>query len=129
MLLITNGTGYDAAVRLVDSTTGRTIRFVYVQASAADKVSGIEPGSYRLIFTTGTDWVAACRGFMRASSYSEFEDELVFRVSSTEDEDSITTWTTHGEVTLNPVFGGNAKTRKIDRRRFFEGDPYVAVDP
>jgi len=128
-LLVTNGTGYDAAVRLVNSLSGRTTRFVYVQAADAYKLSDIEPGSYRLIFMTGADWVVACRGFLRAPSYSEFEGELVFKFSSTQDEDAVTTWTTHGEVTLNPVIGGNAKLRKIDRKRFFEGDQYVAVDP
>ena len=128
-LLVKNGTGHDAAVRLVDSLTGRTIRFVYVRAGNAYKVSGIEPGSYRLDFMTGSDWVSACRGFIRDPSYSEFEGNLVFKFSSTENENEVTTWTTHGEVTLNPVVGGNAKIRQIDRKRFFEGDQYVGVAP
>jgi hypothetical protein len=128
-LMVRNGTREDAAVRLVDSVTGRTTRFVYVRAGAEYKVLGIEPGTYRLDFATGSDWVTACRDFIHDTSYSEFERDLVFKFSSTENEEEITTWTTRGEVTLNPIVGGNAKIRRVDRKRFLEGDRYVRLEP
>jgi hypothetical protein len=128
-LLVTNGTGHDAAIRLADFQTGRSARFVYIQDGDSYRLSAIAPGSYRLSFATGFDWVPNCVDFVRDESYSEFEKELVFRYSTTEDEEAISTWVTNGEVTLNPVVGGNAKIRKIDRKRFLEGDQYMRLGP
>ena len=128
-LLVRNGTGYDAFVRLVDSLTGAVAKSAYVQAGDVYRLFGIEPGSYRLTFATGFDWVSTCMDFIRDASYSEFEEPLVFRFSTSEDEESISTYVTNGEVTLNPVVGGNARIRRIDRESFYRGDQNFTLAP
>ena len=109
---VTNVGSLDAAVRLVDNVTGRTLRFVYVQAGHSFAIARIEAGTYSVRVQFGRDWISECHQFMRDTAYSEYAQPLVFL------DDRIRFYT----VTLNPVPAGNAVTRKIDRKRFFEGD-------
>jgi len=128
-LKISNGTGHDAAVRLAESATGRTARFVYIETGRDYTLSGIEPGVYSLRFETGLDWIPICKGFLRDEDIQEFDESLEFRSITNEDKYSIRTLTTHARVSLNPVVGGNAKTHHIDREHFFEGDQHVTLGP
>lgn len=124
-LSIVNGTNRDAAVRLVDGATGRTVRFFYVEAGDTYTLSGIESGMYQLRYVSGYDWVPACQSFLREADYSEFEGELKFEaLMPDEGRDGFRTTYT---VTLNPVPLGTAKTRPIDRKRFFEGDQHIEL--
>ena len=107
-LTVDNGTATDAAIRLVNIDSAMTARFVYIKAHDSYTLVGIEPGRYWLRFGLGRQWVASCRDFLDAS-YNEFEMPLVFN------DDTIS-------VTLHAVPLGTARTRTIDRNRFFEGD-------
>ncbi len=109
---VLNAGGLDAVVRLVDSVTGKTARFVYVQAGHTFALGEIPTGAYRLQFQFGKDWVPECRGFARESVSGEFADPFVVL------EDRIRFYT----VTLSPLIGGKTGTRKIDRKRFLAGD-------
>jgi hypothetical protein len=77
-LSVSNGTRSDAAVRLVDGSSGDTARFVYIEAGHLYTLTGIQPGTYTLRFILGREWVPACRDFLEAE-YSEFESALVFK--------------------------------------------------
>jgi hypothetical protein len=126
-LTISNGTQRDAVVRLLQKASGRTARFVYIEAGKKYTLGNINSGTYLLRFISGYDWVSACRDFLREPDYSEFEDSLSFQsVMPTDGQDG---YTTKYEVSLNEVPLGNARKRNIDRKRFFEGDQYVAISP
>jgi hypothetical protein len=116
-LEINNGLNVDAVVRLVDTNTNRTSRLVYVRAKDVYTIGQIEPSTYSLRFVSGLDWIPACMDFLRDSDMSEFENQRVFR------EGYVSKWT----VWLNPVLYGNAKTRKIDKKRFLEGDQHFSL--
>lgn len=124
-LSVSNGTRSDAAVRLVNGSSGNTARFVYIEAGHQYTLTGIEPGSYTLRFISGKEWVPACRDFLDAE-YFEFESPLVFKNviidNDKEEYDTI-------RVTLNPVPRGNVRKRAIDRKRFFEGDQHITITP
>ena len=102
----------DVVVRLLDSVTGKTSGFVYIQAGDSFAMEGIEAGAYKLRFQFGKDWIPNCHEFVRDSVFGEFSDPLVFL------DDRIRFYT----VTLSPSIGGVTRTRKIDRRKFLEGD-------
>jgi len=120
-LSIGNGTRSDAAVRLVNGSSGNTARFVYIEAGHDYTLTGIEPGTYTLRFISGREWMPACRDFLEAE-YFEFESALVFKhVILDNDEEKYSTI----RITLNPVPFGTARTRTIDRKRFFQGDQLV----
>lgn len=128
-LIVKNGSGHDAAVRLTDFDSGQTIRFVYVRSRDSYPILGIGDVTVFVRFETGADWIPACKGFIKNQDIEEFDDLIPFKVRTEENEDSTTTYSTHASLTLNPVIGGNAKTHRIGRDRFFEGDQYVRVAP
>ena|SRR5205085_4485810 len=111
-LKISNGTSYDAVVKLADSVNKKTWRLVYVRANSEFTIGGIGPGNCILQFTMGTDWDKTQRKFLRDQSYSQFEDLLEFRETKT---DFGIEWAKF-EITLNPVLYGNARTSSINAR-------------
>jgi hypothetical protein len=116
---VTNASDLDVAVRLADRVTGKTARLVYIQAGHSFALESVAPGAYILRFQFGKDWVPECRGFVRDSLYGEFSNPFVFY------DDRIRFYT----VTLSPFLGGNTGTRKIDQRKFFEGDQATQNSP
>jgi len=118
-LEITNGRSVDAVVRLVNVATSRTSRLVYVRGKDAYTIDGIEPNTYSLIFAAGTDWVSACADFERDEDIQEFLKPLIFEET---EEDR-----TRYKVTLHTVLHGNARTKKVDRKRFLEGDQHFSL--
>jgi len=109
---VMNRSNLDAVVRLVDNSTSKTSRFVYVQAGHSFALGDIEAGTYWVRFEFGSDWMPECRDFMRDSAYREFASPLVFV------DDRVRLY----QVTLSPVVGGRAAAKKVDRQRFLEGD-------
>ena len=126
-LRTSNGSRRDAAVRLVYRETGRTARLVYIRAGDEYTLAGIELGIYLLRYVSGKDWMPACRDFLREADYAEFERALLFEAVMPDYDRK--GYATIYVVTLNPVPLGNARTRAIDRKRFFEGDQHVTLTP
>jgi hypothetical protein len=116
-LEVNNGTNLDAAIRLVETSTNTTSRFVYIRAHKVYTIEGIGPGTYSLRYALGRDWIDACRDFVRDESLHEFPNERTF------EENYTTTW----QVTLHGVLLGNVTPRNIDKKRFLEGDQHVSV--
>lgn len=115
-LRISNGTTDDAIAKLVDSSTGKTCRRVYIRAGDAFKIARIGSGNYVLKFSLGSDYDKDSGKFLRDPSFSKFDDMLDFTVQRT---GSGIEWFNH-EVTLNPVLGGTARTSKISADEFDE---------
>jgi hypothetical protein len=128
-LEITNGLSVDAAVRLVDTSTNRTSRFVYVRAHDMYKIEGIEASTYWLRYASGLDWIADCVDFLRGESIDEFEQPFPFHQDTVQEGNYLKGTWTEASASLNPVPEGTAKTRKIDRRRFLEGDQHFSLQP
>lgn len=113
-LRISNGTTSDAIAKLVDTSSGRTVRLVYIQAGSVANVSAIASGFYTLKFSLGSEYDKENGKFLNSQSFSKFDDTLDCTVTKTS---SGLTWTDH-EVTLNPVLGGTARTSSISAADF-----------
>lgn len=113
-LKIVNGTTRDAAVKLVDSISGKTHRFVYVQANREVTVQNISPCRCILKFSQGTDWEQTTQKFLQNRSFSQFSEPLDFK--EIEKETGVE-WMNY-EVTLHPVPHGSARTKPIDESDF-----------
>lgn len=116
-VLIKNGTERDAIVRLAIARPAQTVRFMYVRARENYLIGRVEPGTYDLSYVLGKDWIQGCNSFWQDSGVSQFEEHLHF-MSPTGGEKTVGRY----EATLNPVLDGNARTKPIDRRQFFEGN-------
>lgn len=115
-LQINNGTGYDAAVTLLDVDTDEVRRFVYIRAHETTRLVGISPCQGRLFFALGLNWDAATEEFLENVNYSVFEELLKFTESRTENGIE---WATYS-VTLHPVPQGKARTRHLSREEFLK---------
>jgi hypothetical protein len=104
-LQVNNGTGYDAAVTLLDVDADEVCRFVYVRAHETTTLAGISPCQGRLFFALGHNWDAANEDFLENVNYSVFEELLQFTESPTENG---VEWATYS-VTLHPVPQGKAR--------------------
>lgn len=113
-LTIKNGTGEDAAVKLVDTITGLPTRFVYVQGGGKFTVKGIGSGVYFLRYTQGTGWDTETHAFQKNTTYSEFLSTLDFTEKRYQTSIEYHDYT----VTLNKVLHGNARTRRIIKEQF-----------
>ncbi len=111
---VTNGLTVDAAARLQINSSERTSRFVYIRAKDFYTMEGIEPGTYSLLFASGSGWIAKSDCFQDHEDIREFEEPLKVEEST----DSRTSY----RITINPVPHGNARTKKIDRKRFLRGN-------
>jgi len=113
-LKVTNGTAYDAVVKIVDSVSKHTRRFVYVRANNDVMIKGIEVCTCVLKFSSGTDWDQSKLKFLRDVTYSKFDNLLEFVETRTE----VGVEWAEFEVTLNPVLYGNAPTTSINESDF-----------
>jgi hypothetical protein len=120
---VDNGTSEDAVVRLCDDTTDQTLRWFFVQAHSSAHVAKVPRGTYRLIFTTGLNWVEAEDTFSWHPSYSEFDKTFEFN----EQRNSEGVQYKAISVTLNPVLFGNVRTKTITREEFLKGHRHVAL--
>jgi hypothetical protein len=85
-LRINNGIGQDATVKLVNVSTGKPVRWVYIRSSDETTVRGVAPGSCRVRFAIGKNWDKRLRKFRDDRSYSEFDDSLDFQETKTADK-------------------------------------------
>lgn len=113
-LTISNGTSKDAIAKLVNLTTGKSHREVYVRANSSTTVSGIAPGEYELFFSKGLDYAPSLRKFLRDAEYSKFDDTFLYQ--ETRDSYGINYRTYR--VTLDKVAFGTARTSAVDESSF-----------
>jgi len=124
-LAIENGTGEDAVVYLTHTGMdfGETVRGVFVQAHSTARMPKIPEGSYRLVFTTGLNWIESEDTFIWHSVYSEFE--RTFDFSEQRDADGVHYHSI--SVTLHTVPMGNVRTKSITRAEFLKGHKHIAL--
>lgn len=113
-LTVKNGNAVDAVFKLVDTASGKTLRFVYVRANEDIILDDLGTCTCDLRFATGLDWDADQQKFRRNMALSAFSDPTEFVVKR---EGNTEYWTTL-EVTLHPVEGGTAQTEALDETEF-----------
>jgi hypothetical protein len=111
-LTVDNGTSDDATVELVNIGDDYTSRYAYIRANHKLKLTGVEAGTYHLLFTQGVNWVGD--DFTCSPSYSEFEKELVYSESVEGNKHEFHEMS----VTLQSVLLGNVKTKAISPADF-----------
>ncbi|WNZ24769.1 hypothetical protein HJG54_19255 [Leptolyngbya sp. NK1-12] len=113
-LRVINGTGQDAAVKLVDSRTGKTRHFVRIGSGDEITIRGISPCSCILKATTGTNWDQRAGRFLQNRAFFQFNDRLEFRETRTHNGVEWSNYT----ATLHPVAEGRAITTPISESSF-----------
>lgn len=122
-LTVENGTNEDAVVRLSDVDTDQTVRWFFVRAHTSAHLAHVPPGTDRLTFTTGLNWIESEDTFSWHPSYSEFERAFAY----SEERDSEEVHYHSISVTLHAVPSGNVKTREISREEFLKGHRHIPL--
>jgi hypothetical protein len=91
------------------------VRLVYIQANNDDEISSISAGDYIVKFALGTGYDKAHERFLYAQSFAKFIESFDFREYETNEG---IRWRNF-EISLNPVFGGTAKTSTISAAEFY----------
>ncbi len=119
-LKIINGTTKDAAVKLIDNSSKKTRRFVYVQANHEVLLKKIRPCSCSIRFTLGKDWDKKTQKFLQNPSFSQFLEPLDFSESGTFGSTfaSYKVWFHNYTITLHSVPFGNAQTAPLSESNF-----------
>ncbi len=113
-LKIINGITKDAAVKLVDNSSKKTRRFVYVQANHEALLKKISPCGCSIRFTLGKNWNQGKRSFSQNPSFFKFNNRLDFKETKTA---AGVQWMNY-TITLHSVPTGNVKTAPISERDF-----------
>lgn len=115
-LNIKNGTSYDAIVNLVEPHAMQAVRSVYVQAGKNFVEKNIAPGTYEIYFSTGIDWDATARSFVKDASYGRLERQISYY----EAPDLATGQTKYCgfEITLQATEGGDVASLPVDKQTF-----------
>lgn len=113
-LLVSNGTSYDAAVKLVDSATNKTHRFVYVRAHSEVTIGKIGACECILKFSSGGFWDRGQNKFLLNPAFFRFDEPLAFKRTISGNK---AFWNGY-RVTLHPVAGGTAQTAAMTESEF-----------
>jgi hypothetical protein len=124
-LTIENGTGLDAAVKLITAIPPRRqVWMLYLRANDKRTVTGVGVGNYVVRFALGLDWDATNRRFLRNSQFYEMGEQLNFTENTAPSSDFSAEVTHYDEIeiTLHEVLSGNIRRVAIDESEFNEGE-------
>jgi hypothetical protein len=105
-----NGTPWDACVVVVDPSSQKRAREVFVKAEESFSMEHLDPGIYDVVFALGKDWDERFMHFNRDATYFEVGKILSF----TQDERSSVRHT----LTLHTVLDGNVTRKPISEAEF-----------
>lgn len=115
-LEVQNGTREDAILSLYDPAADEKVREVYVQAGHSFRIKRIPEGTYQLSYSTGFDRDGH-EDFRCDADYSQFERNFVYTEEKSHEGVQYHSIT----LTLQPVVGGNVRTKRISREEFLKG--------
>ena len=100
-LSIRNGTGKDAYIKMINIRGAVTVGFLADSGKTA-KIEGVPPGSYEVLFATGSLFSRGCDSFSRRGAASRFEKRVDYVHSGQG-------W----ELTLHSVTDGNVRAQNM----------------
>lgn len=113
-LNVSNGTNRDAYIKLVDPFSHNLVAAFYVKSNSTFMLEQVPDGTYQVLFVLGKDWDSETQSFTGSKRFAKFEKLLNFTTMQLSDRVRYAVF----ELTLNPVFGGNARTSRVDEQEF-----------
>ncbi len=110
----TNGTDLDSYVIVINAEAPVRVRQRYIKAQGSFTLDKLEPGEYRVLFATGTDWNSDEERFNRDASYFEFGRILSFQ----ESRDAMATYYNHHSISINSAPHGNVVPKLLSEAEF-----------
>ncbi|GAA3139046.1 hypothetical protein GCM10010466_32720 [Planomonospora alba] len=111
-LKVHNGGTRDAVV-VVMRGKRKAVTF-YVRKKSRATVPGVRDGSYKIFYTTGTDWDSGARAFSRSCGFTEFGKSVRFKTTYSGGYVRWNNWT----LTLHAVKNGTVRSKPVDPDKF-----------
>ncbi|MBB5629619.1 hypothetical protein [Sphaerisporangium krabiense] len=111
-LIVKNGATSDTVISVVRGKSAVT-RF-YIRKGKNVTVTGVPDGTYKVYYTSGSDWDRRTRAFTRDCAFKKFGKDLAFRTRRTATYIQPMSWS----ITLRPVVGGNVRSVEVDPEDF-----------
>lgn len=111
-LLVRVGNNTNVVVKILDYSTDRCVRYVYINQSSSYRIERIPEGRYYLKIAYGFDWMSInkdgyCTGkFTRNALYEKGEDILNYNLIRERDGYSIPSY----EISLNVISSGSSNS-------------------
>jgi hypothetical protein len=109
-----NGTDHDAYVLVVDVATDLQVRWILIRRGLRVTLDHLDPGNYRVVFSTGLDWNQTARKFNSNADYFQMGKDLSFE----ETRNAEGTRYDHHSITLYPVPDGNIRMIHLSEAQF-----------
>ncbi|GII84872.1 hypothetical protein Ssi03_28620 [Sphaerisporangium siamense] len=111
-LIVKNGATSDTVISVVRGK--RAVTRFYIRKGKNVTVTGVPDGTYKVYYTSGSDWDRRTRAFTRDCLFKKFGKDLAFRTQRTATYIRPMSWT----ITLRPVIGGNVRSVEVDPEDF-----------
>jgi hypothetical protein len=113
-LTVSNGTGRDAYVKLVDPNSRTLVAAFSVKSNSSFTQEQIPDGAYRVLFVLGNGWNAQTQSFSKNKSFAKFDKLLNFTTTQMSGGIQYRVF----KITLHPVRSGKAKTSGVSQKEF-----------
>jgi hypothetical protein len=113
-LTVSNGTGQDAYVKLVEPNSRALMTAFIVKSNSSFTQEQIPDGTYRVLFVLGNGWNSQTQSFTKNKSFAKFNQPLNFTTLQTSGGIQYRVF----KVTLHPVAGGQARTSGVSQKEF-----------
>ncbi|GGS49493.1 hypothetical protein GCM10010156_05230 [Planobispora rosea] len=111
-LKVDNGGSRDAVV--VVTRGGKRVLSFYVRKKSKTTIRGMRDGTYRVFYTTGSDWDGKARTFSRSCEFTEFGKKVPFKTTYSGAYIRWNNWT----LTLHSVKGGTVQSKPVKPDKF-----------
>jgi hypothetical protein len=113
-LTVSNGTGRDAYVKLIEPISRTLMAAFFVKSNSSFMQEQIPDGTYKVLFVLGNGWNAQTQTFTKNKSFSKFDKPLNFITVQMVGEIQYRVF----KITLHPVPSGKARTSGVSQKEF-----------
>jgi hypothetical protein len=113
-LSVSNGTGRDAYVKLIEPNSRTLMAAFFVKANSSFMQEQIPDGTYKVLFVLGNGWNAQTQAFTKNKSFAKFDKLLNFTTTQVSGGIQYKVF----KITLHPVTGGKARTSGVSQKEF-----------
>jgi hypothetical protein len=113
-LTVSNGTGKDAFVKLVEPNSRTLVAAFFVKSGSSSTQQQIPDGTYKVLFVLGNGWNPNTQSFAKGKSFAKFDKSLNFMTMQVIGGVQYRAF----KITLHPVRSGNATKSGVSEQEF-----------
>jgi hypothetical protein len=113
-LTVSNGTGRDAHVKLIEPSSRVLVGSFLVKSNSSYTLEQIPDGTYRVLFVLGQGWNPNTQSFTKNKNFAKFDKSLAYVTTQLGNSIRYKAF----KITLHTVVGGNTTTSGLSEAEF-----------